>query len=1015
MNLTGTLFGIIGRRPFIAFGVVTFLVSGLLATVNLTSRYALKTYVDDQLRRTPWDVALYQRSSISDNLVSLPRRLSRLPTLEQVEVRAFLRARFPDTGEVFTEVDGLPLSTPWLSLLAASNQSVLPPQVNLALGSRTSAAAADAPPGAVLALVGPERYMGQAFMTLQGAKEFTINVRGENSSRVLFRIPVKSVIRLDRDELNRWLMDQTGSLTFVPFIGAMLLMPYDPAIISLFDTVASGMLPPEMRAPGFSDHVQRAEYTPELVYLARYRRHDLISGWDIAGSLARVEAVNLQVHDTAESPDVAWFRGGSRRQGSGGVRLVHGEDPTSSGDNAFFVDSTTEVLLQRMAGIARLVGLVTLLVALPLLWMAWMLAANLVGLLMLNERRLLGLMRLRGVPGRLLGRTLIQAIVAGGFIGGVLGLVAGSVGPLLVYEHGRLPLDVLMQPHQLALSLLFLVITLVLALMVSLRLIRYATTISPLEASGRVAMTEVSQASIRFGPLQGLSLALGAYVLVRWASGISLSARFNVQPVFLAERLLDFLALPLFVYGVATLLASREQWIRRSMAPLMRPLGGSLGPFALNHMSVKPHRTMAFLFIVALMSSVSLYPTITGGSFEDRALRGAKVQLGTEWQLMYNTPDFVDASKLRGDLSTELAALRPELDRLLTRMKAIEGVQDATYMVEAILPSFYLPGYGLRGVPLYLVNGTDAYLKNVYSEPEVGVGASFRDVVTPMQTGGVASSLPVADFWQLSRGTDLLLGMSRGRDSVVARASGALAYLPGLPPRSVNDRQGYVQARVDYLNYLFSSNAYVVGSTESAELGKLVALVPRVIVLVKVRDGAPKEPMRAALLGVSSLPPLEMHNIEDEVGKLGTDMYISLALANIRIYLLGGLLLALIAIIAVGMANYAEDQKTLALLRVRGASPRQIFRFLMAMLLSPAIFGLVLGMIVALIAGHGLATYVWQLREIRTVVQLLPTRLVVSSLSLGVAGVILLLLVGVALGLSLWEFRRSAHRSVSGV
>ena len=31
-------------------------------------------------------------------------------------------------------------------------------------------------------------------------------------------------------------------------------------------------------------------------------------------------------------------------------------------------------------------------------------------------------------------------------------------------------------------------------------------------------------------------------------------------------------------------------------------------------------------------------------------------------------------------------------------------------------------------------------------------------------------------------------------------AAGVLAFLPGLPPKSVSDRQGFVQARVDYLN-----------------------------------------------------------------------------------------------------------------------------------------------------------------------------------------------------------------------
>ena len=93
-----------------------------------------------------------------------------------------------------------------------------------------------------------------------------------------------------------------------------------------------------------------------------------------------------------------------------------------------------------MQNIARLIGVVSLLVALPLLWMAWVLAANLAGLLMLNERRTLGLMRLRGISGRLMGRALLISVSLGGLGGGLLGLIAGSVLPLLIYERGRLPL-----------------------------------------------------------------------------------------------------------------------------------------------------------------------------------------------------------------------------------------------------------------------------------------------------------------------------------------------------------------------------------------------------------------------------------------------------------------------------------------------------------------------------------------------------------------------------------------------
>ena len=139
-------------------------------------------------------------------------------------------------------------------------------------------------------------------------------------------------------------------------------------------------------------------------------------------------------------------------------------------------------------------------------------------------------------------------------------------------------------------------------------------------------------------------------------------------------------------------------------------------------------------------------------------------------------------------------------------------------------------------------------------------------------------------------------------------------------------------------------------------------------------------------------------------------MYISLALANMRIYLLGGLVLALIAIVAIAMANYSEDRRTLALLRIRGASPSAMWRFVVAMLLSPALVGLALGAVAALVAGFGLANYVWRLREIRTVVQLLPTRLIVAPLAGSVALLIVVMLVAVASGFSWWVFRDTAHK-----
>ena len=1018
--MTWRLLRILGRRSFYAFGLVTFLTGAVLATVNLTSRYALKLYVEDQLARIPWDLAVYQRAGINGR-DELPRLVRAVDGVTRVETLVFLRARFPAGGEVVSEVDGQSITTPWTCLLAASDPSILPPQLSFALAGKANGGAH----GGVLALVGPERAMGRAFVALQGARDFSVRVTVEQSAKLLFQTALSGVIRLDRDELNRWLMDQTGSVSYVPHIGLILLMPYEASIIERFDAVATGVVPHDLLGHASDDagHIQLAEYEPEMVYLGRLQRDRLISGWDIAGSLARVSAVNAAIRQAAEALVMS---SGRDQQGTrpnidaatGDVALAQhtmhetARPPGSYGQ--FVVDSTTEVLLGRMDRIARLVGVLSLLVALPLLWMAWVLGANLAGLLMLNERRTLGLMRLRGIAGRAMGRALLLAVIGGGILGGLLGLVAGSLVPLAIYEGGALPLAVLTQPAQLLLFTAFLLIAVVLALFVSHRLIRYATTISPLEASVRVSASEAAHASLSFGWPQAVALMLGCYVLFGWTLDFAISGYTDSPVARVIDRTLDFLGLPFFLYGVAMLIASKRARIQRVMTPLVRPIGGRLGPFALRHIAAKPHRAMAFLLIVALMTGVSLYPTITSPSFEDKAIRGARVQLGTDWQLLYNAPDLVDTTQLGRDAASQLRLLQPEVERMSAALKALPAVRSVTWLYESVLPSFYLPGYGLKGVPLYLLGRSDVYLQTVYHEPAVGITCAFEDVLARVRQGDTASSPPVAEFWRLSQGTPVLLGADAERRAITLPMAGTVGFLPGIPPRSVTDRQGYVQARVDYLNHLFSSNAYLIAGADNPKIADLQLLIPRIIMLVNTDGAAASGNFADVLVRATPYRPLEVHNLQEEIGKVSTDMFIALALSNMRIYLIGGLALALIAVLAIAAANYAEDQRTLALLRIRGASPRQLWRFVVATLLSPALLGLILGASSAVLAGYGLANYVWKLREIRTVVQLLPTHLVFSSLTGGVLLLLLVVLITVASAFSWYAYQRTAHERVRG-
>jgi len=970
---------ILGKRALFAFGTVTLLVAGLLAAINLASHYALKLYIEDQLSRLSWDIALYQTSDFTISAEVTPE-LKKIAGIQRVESLSFLRSKPPP--EAILMVDGKPLASPWVSILAATDTSLLPPE------ARPSAAKAD---GAFLALVGPEQHMGKAFLALQGARRFTVRVYSEHkkTSAGVFDMPLRGIVRLERSEVNRYFMDEIGSISFVPYIGVILVVPHSFELLKRFDELSRGALGDQTDI-----HVTAGEYLPEVVHLARVDRKALISGWDIAGSLANLEKLHAEVEQKSKSMG-----------------------PT------IFVDNAILVLLKRMAEISRLIGLATLLIAIPLLAIAWMLASNLSSLLILNERRKLGLMRLRGVPGKLLGQSLLISIGLGGLIGGVIGLTLGTLIPLYVYEGGMLSWRTLSRVQGPLVMLLFLVVGLVLVLLISRKLVRYATTISPLEASRRVAVSEATQARTRFGVLEWLALVIGGCKIVAWIIDFNLASHLTltdedsttwtvfVQVVSMFDRALDFVTLPLFVYGLVALLVAQRRLISGLLSAVTYIVGGKLRTLSLQHMSLKPHRISSFLLIVGLMASVSLYPSIASKSFEDKALRGATVQVGSELHVSINASDLVKPEQLELGLGGQIEAIRTELKKRLSEFHHAD-VTAVDYLFEAILPGFFFPGYGLSGVPLYLIDEPQRYLKNAIFEEQLGVTGKFSDVIGELKGRTVVASPPVAAFWNLSAGEPVLLGADLNKKPVLIPASGIVGFLPGMPPRGISDRQSYVSARIDYLNYLSSTDAYLAGAMDNERMANLKVLIPRILLLVRVKPGGEPGAIVKSLTQTLKARPLEVRELARELKKVGGDMFIFLALENMRIYLIGGMLLALIAILAIALTNYFEDRRTLGLLRVRGVSPILLFRFFASSLLAPALLGLVVGLLVAGAAGFGLTNLIWSLRELKSVVHLLPTHLVISNWTVWISLGLLAVVVSIALLFSLWVFRRSARTSM---
>jgi hypothetical protein len=323
-----------------------------------------------------------------------------------------------------------------------------------------------------------------------------------------------------------------------------------------------------------------------------------------------------------------------------------------------------------------------------------------------------------------------------------------------------------------------------------------------------------------------------------------------------------------------------------------------------------------------------------------------------------------------------------------------------------------MPDRGFSGLPIYLVRDSTGYLNSIYSEPALGEHGAFADLVRKLDNGRVLTSSPMGRYYK--RTVDQPMPVGRTSAQALARVpfGGSVYFLPGVPLRTVNDREGFIGARVDYLNHLFSSSPYLVGAEKNPGLANLDVLIPRVVLSIAGSRGSSPAQLREVVLANIDVQPLDVRDLKTEVARLGSDMYIFLARQNVQIYLFGGLLLAIIGIFSVAYANYLEDRRTLGLLRIRGAGPVDVVRFFLPNVLGPSLIGLVIGALISLAVGFGITKLVWDLRQLQTVMSYLPTRLAVSEQTGIIALILILLLLGIVLIFGRWVFARTARQSL---
>jgi hypothetical protein len=995
------LFDVFGKRVAFLFGAISFLLVAVLVALYLMAGYAMEGYVSDQVKRIPWDISAGHREVIGD-YPRFQQKLRATPGVKQAEAFGFVRVQ--NTKAVRVDVDGKTSTVRWLGIIASSNPELLPPQLRAPVGAAASASAGGIK--AAAAFVGGEDSNGVPFEVAAGSTirlikanagaddhdhdAALVNLSGATPG-TLFQATIPQAARaMERQDFNKWMLRNVGSLSYLPEMAVVVAVPMDQfaRITDLLDRtflVTGGMHGGEAPPP----------YVPEVLHLVRLDRDQWVSSWELGSSLDRLSPLLGDVLND--------------------VREITSQS---------HMKSDLYAVLTRMDQVSGLIGIVTLLVAIPLLWLGWAVAKMLSSLLLMNERRLIGLALIRGVPVEQIGRALLTALFVGGVIGGLLGLLAGLGVPIVgqsLAGHPPPPAPVLMRG--VLYFLLFIVVGVLLAILSGRGMIRRIRAMRPREAIAYISSADVEGSSERPSPLfigaSAVALLLGGYKFFSWITGFSLLARTaspdgpsaTWQMLYMAEGLLNFVAVPFFLFGLVGLLRARVSWIQFVLGGITAPVAGKLRWFVADHMTLNRQRVAGTLFIASLAMSLALLPQVAADTFYDRILRGVQASVGGDVQLEYEMAGLATTGAKPLRLTDASNGLSQRLDTIEQAIRRDQRVHKVAVIQQFLAPEIFLPNQA--GLFINLIKSPKEYLETVYSEKGLGLSRPFAEIIGDDQRRSLAASAGFLNVRQVPLGQDVAIGY-QGDTPIPARFTDVVAFLPGAPTAEVAQREGFAAAEVDYINYLLGNDARAIAAAElfrSKPLSTLELLPSRAVFLVRMKPGASEADIEALTAGLP-VKPQNVRWLAQEQRKLGRDMFISLALANMNVFMVGGLILSVAGVVVVGLANFLSERRTFSLLRLRGLPVSTLVRVSLSIFLAPVAAGILVGIGLGILAGFGISEAIWQLPRIYGVAGLLEKNVAVSgtavTIVLGFSAALLL----VAMTFALWPFRRSANENV---
>ena len=1015
------LFNLFGRQIVFYFGGLCFLSVAVLASLSLTSKYALKIYVSEQITRLPWDMTVIQQTPLY-NYPELGKRYESIEGVTNVEALGFLRVQNGDLLRV--EVNNMPLSVIWVGVIATSDPDLLPPELrreNAQQGHIRAALVSNNDgrlrystinTGDVIELhyTGKDPAEGHSHddgeddhHTTDSSEhehahhenthhEHTHEVTPKRKAEILQEFIVENqVSQLERLEFNKWMLTHIGSLSYLPERALILSVP-----MPVFEKLAEQLDKIQLPSSGMHGTETAPPYIPEINHLIKLDPERWINPWDLSASIRQLTYL------------ISIF-----------------ESETHRISSTAYVMSDLRGVLTELERTSRSVGLVATLIAIPLLWLAWLVARKLNNLLLLNHQRQIGLVMIRGVPVSLVTKTLMTIFLISGFVGSIAGMATGIGLPTIGYKLiGESPPSLLHLKNEVSYFLFFMVIGVLLAVLTGRNMINHMRRLTPREVMTRMMEEIVEQETHRtpksFVIASIAALIVGGYKIFVWSTGYSLfpelhdnvSAGGHFRFWLTIEFVLNFIAVPLFLFGITGILRWRTLWLQNIINILIIPFVGKFRWFVAKHMALSRTRIAGTMFLTALALSLTLLPQIAADSFYDRVKRGVKSSVGGDIQLEYNmavlTGGVVDPQPVPvyNDLiQSQIAGIEKSL-------KDVAWISSVIPIQQYIIPSFYLPNQS--GLLLNLIADPQDYLNNIYFEEDLGITREFTNIAGDIENRRLIASQGLLNARRIPMDKEIVLGYENMERSIFGKISDSIAFLPGQPSIEVKQREGFMTQEVDYLNYITNSDARLITSLDNmlnSTLSALEVVPSRVVFILKSVNTIQPEKLDSV---IKSLPiqPQTIRSLPQEIGKVSKDMFISLSIQNMWVFMIGGLVLAISGVFIIGWINFLANRHTFSLLRLRGMPLSMLFRISLAYFLIPVIVGILLGIVLGAISGFGVAQAIWEMPKIYGVAGFLKNQLVFSYTSWKIVFLFFSFLALISFIYGLWPFRRTVHEEI---